>query len=198
MLSLEPAASEMSHLIGRVLDEMLGWATPDPGYSLGDLIDHVGEQALAFTVAATKDVDPLSGPAAVGDIARLGADWRTRIPRDLAALGAAWDDPAAWDGATRAGGVDLPGRVAGVVGLTELVVHGWDIAVASGQRLDPDQDALVAVHGFLAQVRFDDPVTAGGFGPVVAVPADRPLLDQVIGLSGRDPDWRPPAFGAAG
>jgi len=42
-------------------------------------------------------------------------------------------------------------------------------------------------HGFL--------MAAGGpFGPVVAVPADRPLLDQVIGLAGRDPDWTPAQF----
>ncbi len=29
----------------------------------------------------------------------------------------------------------------------------------------------------------------GLFGPVVDVPADAPLLDRVIGLSGRDPSW---------
>jgi hypothetical protein len=38
-------------------------------------------------------------------------------------------------------------------------------------------------------------MAAGGpFGPVVAVPAYRPLLDQVIGLAGRDPDWTPTQF----
>jgi hypothetical protein len=29
----------------------------------------------------------------------------------------------------------------------------------------------------------------GLFGPVVAVPTDAPLVDQVVGLSGRDPGW---------
>jgi hypothetical protein len=29
------------------------------------------------------------------------------------------------------------------------------------------------------------------FGPVVPVPDDAPLLDRVIGLSGRDPGWKP-------
>lgn len=195
MLSLEPATSDMSRLLGGVPDEILGWATPNPGYKLGDLIDHVGGIALAFAATAAKDVGALTGPARVGDAAHLGPDWRTRIPRDLAALAAAWQDPSAWTGATQAGGVDMPAQVAAVVGLTELIVHGWDIAVASGQRLRPDPDALTAVHGFLAQVRFDDPVVAGGFGPVVAVSAERPLLDQVIGLSGRDPDWRRPPAG---
>lgn len=30
----------------------------------------------------------------------------------------------------------------------------------------------------------------GLFGPVVDVPADAPLLDRVIGLSGRNPSWK--------
>jgi hypothetical protein len=29
------------------------------------------------------------------------------------------------------------------------------------------------------------------FGPPVAVPAGAPLLDQVVGLCGRDPGWTP-------
>jgi hypothetical protein len=31
----------------------------------------------------------------------------------------------------------------------------------------------------------------GLFGPVVAVADDTPLLDRVIGLTGRDPYWCP-------
>jgi uncharacterized protein (TIGR03086 family) len=195
MLSLEPATSDMSRLLRGIPDEILGWATPNPGYKLGDLIDHVGGIALAFAASAAKDIGPLTGPARVGDAAHLGPDWRTRIPRDLATLAEAWQDESAWTGATQAGGLELPAQVAAVVGLTELIVHGWDVAVASGQRLDPDPEALAAVHAFLAQVRFDDPAAAGGFGPVVSVSAERPLLDQVIGLSGRDPDWRRPSDG---
>jgi uncharacterized protein (TIGR03086 family) len=193
MVSLEPATSEMSNLLGRVLDEMLGWVTPNPGVSLGDLVDHVGGLALAFAATAAKDVDPLSGPPPLGDAERLGPDWRTRIPRDLAALAAAWADPSAWTGQTRAGGVDLPGEVAGLVLLNELVVHGWDIAVSSGQRLNPDPAVLDAVHGYLVQLRGGNSGPAGGLGTVVPVSAQRPLLDQVIGLAGRDPDWHPPA-----
>jgi uncharacterized protein (TIGR03086 family) len=184
VLDLTPAADEMSALIAAVPDELLGRATPCPAYRLGDLIEHVGGLARAFAAAAAKDRGPLTGTPRPGDAARLGEDWRTRIPRDLSALAAAWRDPAAWTGMTRVGGGDLPGEIAGLAGLDELVVHGWDIARASAQELSPDPAAVEAVHGFLA-------AAGGPFGPVVAVPAERPLLDQVIGLAGRDPDWAP-------
>lgn len=54
-----------------------------------------------------------------------------------------------------AGGVDLPGEVAGLVALDEIVVHGWDLAVVTGQRFDPGDEAVATVHAFLTQFRAD-------------------------------------------
>jgi uncharacterized protein (TIGR03086 family) len=149
--------------------------------------------ALGFTAAAKKDAGDATSRAPSGDASRLSGDWRTRIPRELASLAEAWRDPTAWSGTTRAGGIDLPGEVAGLVALDELVIHGWDIARASGQPYDCDPDSLEAV------LRFVEPLAApeheaqreGLFGPVVEVPADADLVDRVIGLSGRHPDWTP-------
>jgi uncharacterized protein (TIGR03086 family) len=192
MVDLAPAAQRMADLVRGVPDEQLGAPTPNPEYTLGDLLDHVGGLALAFTDAAGKVGDPGSEGGS-GDASRLGDDWRTRIPRELAALAEAWRDPDAWTGMTRAGGVDLPGEVAGMVALDELVVHGWDVARASGQPYEPEPESLEAVHGFVSQ--FSGPgqeeARAGLFGPVVDVSPDAPLLDRVIGLTGRDPAWSP-------
>jgi uncharacterized protein (TIGR03086 family) len=192
MIDLAPAAQRMADLVRGVSDEQLGAPTPNPEYTLGDLLDHVGGLTLAFTDAATKTGDPGSEGGS-GDASRLGDDWRTRIPRDLDALAEAWRDPDAWTGMTRAGGVDLPGEVAGLVALDELVIHGWDVARASGQPYEPEPESLEAVHGFVAQ--FSGPgqeaERAGLFGPVVEVSPEAPLLDRVIGLTGRDPAWSP-------
>jgi uncharacterized protein (TIGR03086 family) len=132
VVDLEPAAQRTAALITDVPDGLLDGPTPCPEYTLGDLLDHVGGLALAFTAAATKDTDGFSAQRASGDASRLGDDWRTRIPRDLAALAQAWRDPAAWSGTTRAGGVELPGEVAGIVALDELVIHSWDVARSTG------------------------------------------------------------------
>lgn len=54
IVDLAPASLRMAELVGRVPDGLLGGPTPCPGYTLGDLVDHVGGLALAFTAAATK------------------------------------------------------------------------------------------------------------------------------------------------
>jgi uncharacterized protein (TIGR03086 family) len=193
-IDLEPASRRMADLVTSVADDQLGAPTPCAAYSLGDLVDHVGGLSLAFTGAATKSTGAAPGQGPSGDASRLGTAWRTRIPRDLAGLAAAWHDPAAWTGMTQAGGVELPGAVAGAVALDELVLHGWDIARATGQAYEPDQASLEAVHGFLAQFAAPEQAAVRGniFGPVVPVPDDAPLLDRVLGLAGRDPAWTAP------
>lgn len=190
-IDLGPAAERMAELVRNISDDQLKNPTPCPDYSLGDLIEHVGGLTLAFTGAAAKDVGGAGAQGPSGDASRLASDWRDRIPADLADLAEAWREPDAWTGMTRAGGVDLPGEVAGLVALDELVVHGWDVAQASGQPYDCDPSSLGAVRGFVEQ--FSGPgqeeSRKGLFGPVVDVPADAASLDQVIGLTGRDPNW---------
>jgi uncharacterized protein (TIGR03086 family) len=185
----------MAEVISGVGDDLLEGPTPCPAYTLGDLLDHVGGLVLAFTAAATKATGEMGSQGPSGDASRLGGDWRSRIPRDLATLAEAWRDPAAWSGMTRAGGVELPGEVAGLVALDELVIHGWDVARASGQAYDCDPRLLEVVHGFVLQFSGagQEAEREGLFGPVVDVPEDAPLLDRVIALAGRDPAWSPAA-----
>jgi uncharacterized protein (TIGR03086 family) len=192
-IDLEPATHRMGDLVSAVRADQLGAPTPCPAYQVGDLLDHIGGLAMAFTGAATKSAGVATGPGPSVDARRLGPDWQTRIPRDLAGLADAWRDPAAWTGMTRAGGVDLPGSVAGLVALDELVLHGWDVARATGQPYDVDPALLAAVHGFLADFARPEQAAmrANIFGPVVVVPDDAPLLDRVLGLGGRDPGWTP-------
>jgi uncharacterized protein (TIGR03086 family) len=191
MVELGPAAKQMADLIEGVPDELLGAPTPCRDYTLGDLVDHVQRFTIAFTAAAKKDTAGMTSGRAPGDAASLGDDWRTRIPRDLAALAEAWREPSAWTGMTMAGGIDLPGELAGLIVLDELVVHGWDVARASGQEFVEDGESLEAVHGFVKQFSGagQDEAREEMFGPEVPVPDDAPLLDRIIGLTGRDPDW---------
>ena len=185
IVDLGPAAQRLADLVARVGDDELGKPTPCPAYTLGDLI--------AFTAAANKDGGGHAEGQPSGDASRLGEDWRVRIPRDLATLAEAWRDPAAWAGTTRIAGSDSPAEVVGLVAADELVVHGWDVARATGQPYDCEPELLAAAESFLAM--FASPDAPAGpdvaFGPSRQVRADAPELDRVVALAGRDHGWSP-------
>ena len=109
---LSAAAVTMAELIRNISDDQLTGPTPSADYSVGDLVDHVGGFAMAFTWAANKEAPPGGAQSPSCDASRLTDDWRRRISADLAKLAAAWTRPEAWNGMTHAGGVDLPGETA--------------------------------------------------------------------------------------
>jgi uncharacterized protein (TIGR03086 family) len=192
MIDLEPATRTLTNLIHRVRDNQLDNPTPCSKTSLGDLIDHVEGFTVAFTAAATKTSPPEGSPGPGADASRLGSDWRVRIAKRLAGLAQAWDQPESWTGMTRAGGQDLPAEVAGVVALDEVIVHSWDIAVASGQPFACKPDLVQAALGFVRPIAEQNPGgTPGLFGPAADVTEEASDLDVLIALTGRQPGWRP-------
>jgi uncharacterized protein (TIGR03086 family) len=187
MIDLRPATDRMTSLLAEVSEDQFDRPTPCPDASVGDLVDHVGALTKGFIAVARKNVDGTEAPVRP-DVANLEVGWQDRIARDLATLAKAWRDPAAWEGMTSAAGVALPGHVAGLVALDELVVHGWDIAVAIAQPYDPAVGEVEAAISFVAE--FDAPRDGNLFGPVVPVPDEASALDRLLGLTGRDPSWR--------
>ena len=186
-LDLGPATRTMTDLIAGVRDDQLHAATPCPAYTVGDLADHIGGLALAFTVAARKEGTASSAPSVDGS--RLEDGWRTRIARDLEQLADAWRDPASYDGTASAGGVEMPGPVAATVALNEVVLHGWDLATATGQVFAVRDEDVATCFTFVEPTTLPEnqAMRGGLFGPVVPVPGDAPALDRLLGAAGRRP-----------
>ncbi|MFF1920400.1 TIGR03086 family metal-binding protein [Streptomyces sp. NPDC058221] len=187
---LAPAARQIAALLDAVDDTRLSGPTPCPGVTVGALLAHIGGLAVAFRDAARKELGPTTDTAPeVADMV-LADGWRSTLPGALDGMVAAWRSPAAWQGMTRAGSVDLPGEIAGMVGLNELVLHGWDLARATGQPFGAEEPHLRSTLALLADLG-DTPPAGAPFGPPVPVPDDAPLLDRAVARSGRRPDWRP-------
>lgn len=180
----------MASLVQGVRDEQLSARTPCEHYSLEELIKHVDGLSVAFTAAAEKNLGPMTSTPPGGETEPLGDDWRSRIEAQLQMMAEVWHNPAAWDGMTQAGGVELPGAMAGIIAADELVIHGWDIARASGQPFECDAGALGAATQFVEEMSEPGQSRDGLFGPAVPVPDDATALERVIALSGRDPRWR--------
>ena len=187
MIDLTPACRRTAHVLAGVTDEQLTAPTPCENLRLDELVAHIGGLALAFAAAGRKEFGPLTDtPPTFGAEPEDG--WRTEYPARLADLADAFAGPAAWEGMSRAGGVDFPAEVAGLVALTEVVIHGWDVARASGQPYEVDADTAAAVLPHVTQIAAEDPVE-GLFTAAVPVADDAPLLDRLVALTGRDPGW---------
>lgn len=188
IVDLGAACREVTRLVRGVPDTGLSGPTPCPDYTVAQLLAHLVGLTVAFRDAAAKKLGPTTDRPPGPQVApSLDDGWREVLPWQLDELAAAWRDPGAWEGHTRVGGVDLPGSMTGLFALNEVLVHGWDLARGTGQGYEADEPSLRAAYGLL---RGDRPAD-GPFGEPVPVPADAPLLDRVIGLTGRRPDWRP-------
>jgi uncharacterized protein (TIGR03086 family) len=91
----------------------------------------------------------------------------------------------------------MPAEEIATDALDELVLHGSDLARATGQSFDCDPASTQAVLGFTTMsAQPEQAAMRGGlFGPVVDVPEDASAFDRALGFAGRDPAWTPTSAG---
>jgi uncharacterized protein (TIGR03086 family) len=190
MFDLAPTTERTSAVIAAVTDDQLDAPTP-MGQPVRVVLHHLLGLSVAFRDAAAKATGPTTSSAPGPEEGPLPDGWRTELEKRLSDLAGAWKSADAWDGMTMAGGVELPGDVCGMVATDEVLLHGWDVARATGQPYrptDPECEAVLPIVTPTADAA-DGSGREGLFGPVVAVPEDAPLFDRVLGLAGRDPGW---------
>jgi len=188
LLDLQAPASVVARLAAGLTDADLERPTPCQ-FPVRQLLAHLLGLSVAFADAAAKVDGPTTRTAPSPDALELPADWREQLPARLDALVAGWRRPEAWTGMAVAGGIEMPAEIMGVVANDELVLHGWDLAVATGQPFDVAPANLEAAWQLVSGTPDDPAARSGLFGPVVPVPADAPLLDRLLGGAGRDPHW---------
>ncbi|ROT31741.1 TIGR03086 family metal-binding protein [Micromonospora sp. HM5-17] len=182
------AADGLAEIVRDIKPDRLGDPTPCGEYDVRKLINHLLFWGPSLEGAARKETVPPPA-AAETEMDLTGGDWSAALLAQVERIAAAWGQPAAWEGSTHMGGpTEMPAALVGAMIVTELVVHGWDLARATGQERSWDDEVvgylLDRVGTFAEQGR-----QLGVFGPVVPVPDTAPALDRVLGITGRDPGW---------
>ncbi|MEV5839622.1 TIGR03086 family metal-binding protein [Nocardia sp. NPDC052112] len=98
---------------------------------------------------------------------------------------AAWHRPDALERPVRLGFGEVPGPMAAVIHLTELVVHGVDLAVAIGQEGLVDDRLCAEMLTIMHEMGLESFRVPGMFGPEVEVPADAPAHRRMLAYVGR-------------
>jgi uncharacterized protein (TIGR03086 family) len=188
-LDFDPPVRELRALLLGIDDDELSAPTPCTDWTVAALLDHLMGLSFAFAQAARQRTDApgVAEPPPSPSAQHLSRHWRSRLPVLLEELSTAWKDPAAWTGTATAGGTTMPAGTLGVVAMNELIMHSWDLARATGQEYAADPRILEVLIEFLSQGPGD-----GIFGPVVPVGDEAALMEQALGLAGRDAAWHPP------
>jgi len=186
-----PYGGAMNDLVGRaaqpllavlrgITPEQLTAPTPCREYDVRALISHLLQWGPMLVGAGYKrEVGPVRDDA--------GDGWRAALEAQTADLVEAWSRPEAWQGTAPMGG-PLPAPTVGGMALGELVVHGWDLARATGQDATWPDDAVAFAYE-VAEQTAEQGRQMGAYGPPVAVAADASIMDRLLGVTGRDPQW---------
>jgi uncharacterized protein (TIGR03086 family) len=174
-------------LIEGVRPEQAGLPTPCRSWDVRTLVAHLVNDTGQFTTAAVGGRPDWDAPAA-----GIGDDWAGAFRAGAAGLQAAWQQ--AGDLSQE---IDLPiGRVpkdfVASQQIAEFAVHSWDLATATGQRVDFPAEACDAAlawakSALLPQFRGDE-ASGKAFGPEVPVSGGAPAEDRLAAFFGRHPE----------
>jgi uncharacterized protein (TIGR03086 family) len=188
MTTLTAACAVTERVVAGIDPSQYSLPTPCSDWDVHDVLNHLlGTLALGRDLLS--DASPGAGAIGPGQLPAddlVGDDPAGAYGKGVAELlAAAGGDALDRTHATPLG--DMPGQVLGGFTTLDILVHGWDLARATGQ--DPELDAEVAepVLAFAHEAFVDDAARGPSIGPEVAVPSGASVTDRLVGFLGRIP-----------
>ena len=171
-------------VVAGVRTDQLSGPTPDREWDVRALLNHVVAGNLwAAELASGGSIEGV-GDRLDGDL--LGDDPLAAYDRSAEPAAAAFEAPGALDAPCAVSYGPVPGSVYAGHRFIDVFIHGWDVAVATGQdaRLDPDlvTACLSVIEPQLAMLQ-----GSGMFGSAVDVPADADEQTRLLAVLGRRP-----------
>ena len=161
-------------VLGRLTADDLSRPTPCAEYTAGDVGRHVVRSMVLLAAVAGEQID---GPAA----GRL----EEQVTVTAEAALAAWRRRGL-GGTVAVGRSSLPASLAVEIIPLELLVHGWDIARATGSAIDVTPEVAGYVLSRARELVTDDK-RGRSFAVEVPVRASATVLEQLIAFTGREP-----------
>lgn len=187
--AVEEACATVGELTDRARDADLRLPTPCRDFDLRTLVNHfVGTTGALARAGRREPLDPEDPWGSRTDVA--DANWAGALGHNLVAIARAWSKAEAWQGSVDAGGNEMPAQMIGDTACMEVLLHGWDIAAATGQSLAVSAEVGAALLE-VVRANVDLGRQMEAFGPEVPVPEDASDFDRALGLSGRHPGWIP-------
>jgi uncharacterized protein (TIGR03086 family) len=147
--------------------------TPCSEFDVSELVGHLVDSLSGLAAMAGREADR-----------RAGGDLEEQVAHVAQQALEAWGRRGL-DGTVSAGPTQLPAAVAAGILVLELLVHGWDVAAATGQKLPVSEELAGYVLSLAEQVVTPQLRQGGSFAEAVDVAADAPALDRLAAFTGR-------------
>jgi len=182
------AAAEAARVVSKVPGGTLDAPTPCGDWDLRTLLNHT---ILWTSYSAERRAH---GESVAEDLMNkdFTADpgFREDYARQISKAVSAWSDPEAWAGTRKVMGDATPAADVGAMLLMEMGLHGWDVARATGQEFNADNETAKALED-IVQAQAELFRKYQGFADAIEPPPNATAFERALTLSGRDPDWKP-------
>ena len=164
-------------IVARITDDQLDLPTPCASFTVAGVLEHMIGGATAFAPAFRGDSEPAAPPT---------GSPQERFRLAMAELAGAVHAPGAQDRTISAPFGEVPGAVFARYVAFDGLVHGWDLATATGQTYAPADALVVEVDGFARSLLAPEMRDGDTFAAATDVPADAAPLQRLVAFSGRN------------
>ena len=175
------AAAQTESVIAAVRPEQESLPTPCSDWDVRTLLSHLVGGVTRVALVG-EGADALSLPPFAGD----GDDWAASFRAAAKRVEAAWAEDAKLDALFTVPWGTVPGRVALAGYVRELLAHGWDLATATGQPAELDQELATFALEVSRRSLPADGRAGIPFGPVRPAPPGAGGYAQLAAWLGRE------------
>ena len=193
---LDLAQARVAATIADLGDDDWGRPTPCTEWSVRDVVNKMTASTQLFAAFGRRE-RPDPAPDLVDPAEILGDDPLAVYLDAAADCRSAWRADGALEGTAPSTVGEFPAAPVLNARIFDTTILGWDVAVACSldHRIDDVQAAYVlrVARALVPTVRAASP---DRYGDPTLLDDDRPVVDRMVAVTGRDPAWRPPRPGA--
>jgi uncharacterized protein (TIGR03086 family) len=173
LTSANATLAVLQHVLRGIGEDDLSKSTPCTAFTVGQLEAHLlGSLSSLTSLAGSTLVTASAGDleSRIADAAQQAVE--TWMERGL-------------EGTVQAGPQELPATIAASILSVEFLVHAWDFASATGQKVAVSDEVATYVLGLAEQIVTPELRERAGFDPAIPISGGAPALDRLVAFSGR-------------
>jgi uncharacterized protein (TIGR03086 family) len=174
---LDQLAPVLGGVVSQIRPDQLDEPTPCAQFTVRGVLGHMIVGATAFAAGFRGEAAPEGDGDAADPVAGFG--------EAMGGLTEAMHAPGALDRTIAAPFGEVPGDMFARFVVLDGLIHGWDMATATGQPYEPPDALVAAVDAFAREAIVPAMRDAEMFAAAATAPAGATQIEQLVAFTGR-------------